>query len=181
MKAKIIILIIIFLQIFSFPSFGQDVDISKMQDNGTGPDGIMIFPQGMAMRCGISSHDANDENKIKDCLDKLVSITKDGSSQKEDYSSMMNEILGQINKVYIQTAMQSKAEAGDYEDKMDEETGSSAAITIRDKQEQMVNLSAMGGRNIISLNQVYASMLFLQAMDGFYQYEFSNRKIDNQE
>ena len=177
-KVFLIITIIVF-QIYT--SFAQELDISKMQDNGTGPDGIMIFPQGMAMRCGISSHDGNDSDKIKECLDRLVYLTQYNVQGREDPSKIMTEILGQMNKIYMQTAMQSKSEAGDYEDKIDEETGNSAAVTIRDKQEQLVNLSAMGGRNIISLNQVYASVLFLQAMEDFYKYEFLNRKVDNQE
>ncbi len=164
-----------------FPVCGQETDISKMQDNGTGPDGIMILPKGMAMRCGLSSRDGSDPEKINACMDRLVALTQDGAVGKESSYEIMTEILGQMNAVYMQTALAAKAEAGDYEDKMDEETGDSAATTVRDKQAQLVNLSAMGGRNAITLNQVYASLLFLQAMNGFYEYDFSRREVKAEE
>ncbi len=178
---KKIFLITMFLQSFVSYSLSQELEISQVQDNGTGPDGVMIFPKGMAIRCGITSHDGKNSEKIKECLDRLVYLTQDGVTGKESSFEIMSEILGQMNKEYIKTALQNKSEAGDYEDKIEEEIKNSQASTIRDKQEQMVNLSAMGGRNIINLNQVYASLLFLQAMNSFYEYDFSNREINIQE
>lgn len=179
-SAKITFMILISCFWLTSAVFAQGLDLAQMQDDGTGPDGVMILPKGMALRCGLSARDGRDSEKISACLDHLVALTKDNAIARESAYEIMTDIIHQLSQEYLVLALENKADSGDVEDKIEEETGKDMASTAKDKQLQSTNLSAKKARNINDLTRIYSALLFLQSMDGYYKLDFSRRQVETE-
>ena len=56
--------------------------VKGLKDNGTNYDGVMVIPKMIALHCDMSSEDAEDEQKIKECLDALSVQNQESSFVK---------------------------------------------------------------------------------------------------
>lgn len=151
------------------------------RDNGTGPDGVMIFPKDLAMFCDISSADIAEEETVKNCLNKILLSASGSQLGKQDYQALFKKAYRQMNKVYLEGALNYKSQAGDVEDKIDDEIGAldqagaipSKEDNIRKKQEQNAALYGKTAAQTVDVIDVYSSLLALNAMKYYYEYEFS--------
>lgn len=92
---------------------------APLKDNGTGPDGIFIIPSKFAMRCDISSHDVHDDGKIEKCLNQILRMKLGSQTFSEGYDRFFTEAFHELNRDYIDVAIQRKAMAGDVADQME--------------------------------------------------------------
>ena len=151
-------------------------------DNGTGPDGVFIFPKMFAMFCDLSSSDSDDAEKVTDCLNKIIALKFGDQGGKVNYRELFVKAYREISSNAMDTALTKKSLAGDYETQIDEElekadtagAKSSDEDTVRKKQEQIARLSTMTTQNNIDLINVFSAQLALDAMDKYYTYEFSS-------
>ena len=151
------------------------------RDNGTGPDGVMIFPAKLAMFCDISSFDIKKDDVVEKCLNKLILESKGSQTYKQSYSEIFNDSYRQMNNVYLTTALQKKAAAGNVDNQLDQiesESGQMGALSsesenIRRKQTINANIYGLTAESVADIMDVYSSRLALDAFKYYYAYEFS--------
>ena len=71
-------------------------------DDGTNMEGDLIIPKKMAMRCGISSKDGRDKEKIQECLNILA-------SEGLDIVGIEQDMMHQVSKNALEKALQDYA------------------------------------------------------------------------
>ena len=141
----------------------------------------------MAMVCGLDSETAKDVEKINECKNTLANL-----KEEEGFYTVRDEILYQLNKHQLETALKTKSEAGDYEDiqtdvlaaKFGGAEGSPAApegedgTDIRKIQSQLIKISAQTAKNSIRIIEIMSNAIKLDEMHNFYLYDIANRKTN---
>lgn len=176
-------------------SYGDDSEASEdiqtpsaadvEMDDGTNMEGDLIIPKKMAMRCGISSKDGRDKEKIQACLDTLA-------SEGLDIVGIEQEMMHQLSKNAMEKALTTKSAAGNYEatrdDKLGEgvgvQAGSAAAggeagadgSDLRSKQEKNVKMSERGNQNLLKVIDIYSARVNLDSMAAFFKLDASYRQ-----
>lgn len=150
------------------------------QDDGTGPDGVVVICSRMlAMRCGLSSEDGGDADKIKECFDKIASDTYGSQTYKQSVSKTRDQVLHECSKVYYEQSIKYKADAGDYVDKGDENGNSELKTDKHGKKEQEGKVAASNSQNIIKLMDISSSLLILDSLETMFA-NISNREISEE-
>lgn len=149
-------------------------------DDGTGADGVpVICSRTMAMRCGISSKDGGDLNKIKECFDKIASDQYGSQLYKTSIIETRDKIMHECSKVYYELAVKYKADAGDYVDKGDENGNSELKTDKHGKKEQEGKVTASNSKNLVGLMDVYSSIMVLDSIETYFE-NVSNREISEE-
>lgn len=161
-------------------------------DDGSGPAGDLIIPKAMAMRCGISSKDGRDKEKLDECFDTLA-------SEGADIFFIQKEMMHQISKDALEKALTVKSAAGNYEATRDDElddsngvqSGSAAAggfatadgSDIRTTQTKNNKMSARSSRNLLKVIDIYSARVGLDLMEVFFRSDVPHRqsKIKDEE
>ena len=180
-------------------SYAEDTETEEEQisaadvemDDGTGPDGDLVIPKKMAMRCGISSNDGKDKDKISKCLDTLA------SENGEDLGDLEQEIMHQLSQNTLEKALTTKSAAGNYEATRDDEleedndvqSGSAAAggeaaadgSDLRTRQEKNIKMSARSSENLLKVIDIYSARVGLDSMEMFFRSDASHRLSNQQE
>ncbi|MBQ7286042.1 MAG: hypothetical protein IJW72_07335 [Alphaproteobacteria bacterium] len=155
-------------------------DLCAEQDSGTGADGVaVICSKTMAMRCGISSSDGKDKDKIKECLDKIASDMYGSQIHKISVTETRDKILHECSKTYYELAVKYKADAGDFVDKGDENGNSDLKTDKHGKKEQEGKITASNAKGIIGIMDVYSSMIVLDSIEIFFN-NIANRQISEE-
>lgn len=149
-------------------------------DDGTSADGVpVICSRTMAMRCGISSKDGGDLDKIKECFDKIASDMYGSQMYKTSVLETRDKILHECSKIYYELAVKYKADAGDYVDKGDENGNSELKTDKHGKKEQEGKVTASNSKNLVGLLDVYSSIIVLDSMEVFFE-NIANREISEE-
>ncbi|MBE6448646.1 MAG: hypothetical protein E7018_05040 [Alphaproteobacteria bacterium] len=152
--------------------------VKGLKDNGTNYDGVMVIPKMIALHCDMSSEDAEDEQKIKECLDAL-------SVQNQESSFVKNTILHQMYKEILEKSLEYKSAAGDYEDIMDKKLedksnakpgsaalgGKSSVISAPDistQQSQNAAISAGNAKNMLKIIDLISYGMQIDILENFY-------------
>ena len=188
------------LSLAATSAFAQETEDAEQQeeisaadvemDDGTGPDGDLVIPKKMAMHCGLSSKDASDETKVKECLDKLAAAGI-------DLVSIQQDAMHQISKDALEKAVAAKSAAGNYEaiqeDKLGEDSGVQAGSAaaggedsadgsdIRTKQTKNIKMSANSSLNLIKIIDIYSARVGLDFMEVFFGIDASYRQARQEE
>lgn len=174
------LILLIAVALWSVTAALAQVDGIK-KDNGTGPDGVMIFPAKLALFCDISSFDINEDKVVDKCLNKLILASKGSQTYKQSYTEIFNDSFRQMNSKYMDIALQKKAAAGDVEaqlDKIESDSGTAGALSsesenVRRKQILNANIYGLAAESTINIMDVYSSKLALEAYKNYYSFEFS--------
>ncbi len=151
-------------------------------DSGTATDGSLIFPKQMAMFCEISSHDANEGQKIEDCLNKTLALKTGSQRDKVPYQEHMHKVLWQLSADALDVSAQKKSLAGDAENEIDDAVGESSLLgasfsaddNIHKKQEQSSSLTKKAAEDMLNVIEILSVQMSLNAMENMNLYEFSN-------
>ena len=159
-------------------------------DDGTAPGGSLIIPKMMAMRCGISSKDAEDKQKISECFNTLAAAGN-------DIADIQQDVMHQLSQNALEMALKNKSAAGDYEDTLEEELkgdngaqpGSPAAggedaadgEDLRVKQTQNVKISSRSAVNTVKIIDVYSTRVGLDFMEVFFKFDLPYRQTQIEE
>lgn len=159
-------------------------------DDGSAPGGDLVIPKALAMRCGISSKDAGDKSKIKECLDKVA-------VDANDITEIQFLVMDQLTQNALEQALQIKAEAGDYEDSLDKKLGDDSGVQagspaaggeaaadgedLRAAQTKNVKISSRSAVNITKLIDIYSTRVGLNFMEMYFSADAPRRRAEQTE
>lgn len=159
-------------------------------DDGTTADGDMLLPKTVAMRCGISSADAADQDKINECLNKIAADTT-------SIDWFAKQTMHQVNKDALNIALKYKTDAGDYEETMDEKLGDNTGIQsgsaaaggdiaadgddLRKDQSKNAKIYSRGAENLNKIIAVYTTNMGIDAYENFFESDASFRNDEQRE
>lgn len=154
-------------------------------DDGTNMEGDLIIPKKMAMRCGISSKDGRDKEKIQECLNILA-------SEGLDIVGIEQDMMHQVSKNALEKALTTKSAAGNYEATRDDKLGEGVGIQagsaaaggessadgsdLRSKQEKNVKMSARSNQNLLKVIDIYSARVGLDSMEVFFKFDAPYRQ-----
>ena len=161
---------------------------NRGKDNGTSSDDTFIISPTMALVCGLDSETAQDSAKLEECKNYLANL-----KEEDGFVLVRDQILHEINKHYLETALKLKSEAGDFEDvqkdvltaKFSGASGSPASpegakgSDIKKLQDELIKLSAQTAKNSIRLIEILSSMINISEIHNFYSTDINNRKNVN--
>lgn len=188
-KIHLIVWSFLFMGLLALSANAQENNSVEM-DDGTCSDGTMLIPKVMAMHCGLSCKDATDKEKINECLNTLAKEAQKSGKTRDD-------VIRQLSSEYLVLALQSKALAGNYEEKQDEllegengnqgfnvtaegMSGGESGSDLRVKQEKNTKLTTQSVKNMVQIINVYSSKVNLDFIDGFYRYDAPYREFEEE-
>ena len=159
-------------------------------DDGTTADGDMLLPKTLAMRCGISSADAANQDKIDKCLNKIAADT-------DSIDRLAKQTMHQVNKNALNIALKYKTDAGDYEETLDKRLGDDSGIqsgsaaaggaisadgeNLRKDQTKNAKIYSRSAENLNKIIAVYTTNMGIDAYKNFFETDAAFRNAEQRE
>ncbi len=152
-----------------------------LQDDGKATSGARIFPKDMAMFCDISSHDANNSEKINECLNKILLLKHQRENYIKEYGPMFSDMYRQMSSEAMDLAVNNLAEDVEQQIENDvEETASTQGAKVDEsaqiKKFQYKNAltAELAGKTIVNLMDVNGALMTLSGLKYFNSLETSD-------